>query len=306
MPDVAAFYVAQSGFSTPGGLATLYADLPMDLARLASIVRGLMIHRWEGDRFRYDIPRDRLHNDAETRYADDILAIIVGRNDEPLARRREPDDRFVGVCRDFALLYCSFLRHVGIPARLRSGFAAYLGPAGFHVDHMVTEYWDDERGWCLSDPQLADVMIAEPLRVDFDPLDIPRDRFLVAGRAWRMLRTGEADPRAFGLHFPGRIMSGEGFVAGNLLLDIAALNKMETLLWDVWGAIADIDHGITEADRELYDHIAALTADDVPFGEVRKAFVENERLRTPAMVLSLAPFNGPRDVTLREEVFADV
>src|ERR1044072_8290077 len=92
------------------GLATLYAHLPMDLARLASIVRGLMIHRWEGDRFRYDIPRDRLHNDAETRYADDILAISVGRNDEPLARRREPDDRFVGVCRDFALLYCSFLR----------------------------------------------------------------------------------------------------------------------------------------------------------------------------------------------------
>ena len=48
-----------------------------------------------------------------------------------------------------------------------------------------------------------------------------------------------------------------------------------------------------------------LTADDLPFGEVRKAFMENERLRTPATVLSLAPFDGPRAVTFREEVFAD-
>jgi hypothetical protein len=44
----------------------------------------------------------------------------------------------------------------------------------------------------------------------------------------------------------------------------------------------------------------------VPFAEVRKAFMENARLRTPATVLSLAPFNGPREATLREEVFADM
>ncbi|WP_200824058.1 transglutaminase domain-containing protein [Nonomuraea solani] len=38
--------------------------------------------------------------------------------------------------RDFALLYCSFLRHAGIPARVRIGFADHFGPDG---DHAVTD-----------------------------------------------------------------------------------------------------------------------------------------------------------------------
>ena len=104
-----------------------------------------MVHRLEGDLFQYAIPRDRLHNDAETRYIDDILRIVIARNDAPLSRRREPGERFVGICRDFALLHCSFLRHVGIPARIRSGFADYFGEDGFHFDHVVTEYWDPAR-----------------------------------------------------------------------------------------------------------------------------------------------------------------
>lgn len=85
-----------------------------------------MIHRVEGDLFAYDIPVHRLH-DAETRYFDAILTIISERNPAPLTQPREPGDRFVGVCRDFALLLCSFLRHAGVPARLRSGFADYFG-----------------------------------------------------------------------------------------------------------------------------------------------------------------------------------
>ncbi|MEK8171349.1 hypothetical protein NKH77_23495 [Streptomyces sp. M19] len=55
-PDAAAFYAAQSTFSDPGVLAPLYDELPADPARLARITRDLMIHRLEGDVFRYEIP----------------------------------------------------------------------------------------------------------------------------------------------------------------------------------------------------------------------------------------------------------
>ena len=187
-PDVTAFYATQSAFTDPGELAPLYADLPRAPARLARVARNLMIHRGEGRTFGYATPRERLHNDAETRYLDDILRIVVERDDAPLSHRREPEDRFVGVCRDFSLLHCSLLRHMGVPARLRSGFATYFGSNGFHCDHVVTEYWDPVRGWLLADAQLTDPLIVETWKIDFDPMDVPRDRFLVAGKAWRAIR----------------------------------------------------------------------------------------------------------------------
>ncbi|MFF5213193.1 transglutaminase-like domain-containing protein [Streptosporangium sp. NPDC000396] len=299
-PEAAAFYAAQSAFSDPGGLAPLYVDLPGDRVQLARIARDLMIHRLEGEPFRYAILQNRLHNDAETRYLDDILRIMVARNDAPLTQRREVSDRFVGVCRDFALLYCSFLRHAGIPARLRSGFADYFGSDGFHADHVVTEYWDQERGWLLADPQLTDPVIIDTWKVDFDPMDVPRDRFLVAGKAWQAIRAGEADPKTFGLHPPEEgPMFGEWFVAHDVRFDLAALNKVEPLLWDIWGTGAGGAREMTDATCELYDQASLVACDDVPFDAVRKLFAENEELRTPKTVLSLAPFNGPSEVTLR-------
>ncbi|MFD7541360.1 transglutaminase-like domain-containing protein [Streptomyces sp. NPDC059819] len=299
-PDAAAFYAAQSAFSDPGSLAPLYADLPDDPAQLARLARDLMVHRLEGDLFRHVIPQGRLHNDAETRYLDVILRITVERNDAPLTQRREVGDRFVGVCRDFALLYCSFLRHAGTPARLRSGFADYFGSDGFHSDHVVTEYWDKERGWLLADPQLADPLVSDTFKVDFDPMDVPRDRFLVAGKAWQAIRAGDADPKTFGLHLPEEgPMSGEWFVAHDIRIDLAALNKVETLLWDTWGTGAGGNREMTDATCALYDQASLVVCDDVPFDAARKLFAENEGLRTPKTVLSLAPFNGPSEVTLR-------
>ncbi|MFE3527055.1 hypothetical protein ACFXOD_36900 [Streptomyces sp. NPDC059161] len=167
---------------------------------------------------------------------------------------------------------------------------------------MVTEYWDSERGWLLADPELADPMVIDTWEVDFDPMDVPRDRFLVAGKAWQAIRAGEADPKAFGLHPPQEgPMFGEWFVADNVRLDLAMLNKVETLLWDIWGTEADSDDKLTDAIRELYDQTSLVASDDVPFNfnAARNLFAQNDKLRTPRTVLSLAPFNGPSQVTLR-------
>ncbi|WP_327347865.1 transglutaminase domain-containing protein [Streptomyces europaeiscabiei] len=299
-PDVAAFYTAQSAFTDPGELAPLYADLPLDPGRLARVARDLMIHRGEGETFGYATPRERLHNDAETRYLDDVLRIVVERNDAPLSHRREPEDRFVGVCRDFSLLHCSLLRHTGVPARLRSGFATYFGDNGFHCDHVVTEYWDPARGWLLADAQLTDPLIVDAWNIGFDPMDVPRDRFLVAGKAWRAIREGGADPRSFGLHPPEKgPLHGEWFVAGNVRLDLADLNRVETLLWDIWGTETEAGQELVDPVRELYDDVARVVGDEVDFGAARELFTGHEGLRTPRTVLSLAPYNGPREVTLR-------
>jgi hypothetical protein len=307
-PQAAAYYAAHSVFSDPGAFAGRYAGLPADPARLAATVRGLMVHRLEGELFRYQIPDDRLCNDAESRYTDEILRIILQRNDAPLTQRRWVGDRFVGICRDFALLFCSFLRHAGIPARLRIGFADYFGTDGFHGDHfhgdhVVTEYWDERQArWLLGDAELADPALLDAHRIPFDPLDVPRDRFLVAGEAWRRIRAGELDARRCGLRLPSRSLVGEGFVAGNVRLDLSALNRTEMLQWDLWGIGADADSGMTDEIRALYDEAARVSGDEVPFEEARRLFEQSDALRTPATVRSEAPFLGPRQVTLRRAI----
>lgn len=296
VPEVADFYATQSVFSDPGELVGWYADMPRDVGELARMVRDVVIHRLEGGIFDIPIAEDRMRDDAETRYTDDILRLMVSRDGAPLTQRREFADRFVGICRDFTLLHVSLLRHLGIPARLRSGFADYFGSDGFHFDHVVTEYWDEKRGWLLADAQVAD---PELYSVPFDVTDVPRDRFLVAGKAWQTIQAGQADPKSFGLHLPDGPMVGEWFVAGNIRLDLAALNKVETLLWDIWGTGAGGDSEMSDEIRDLYDRAAAVTAEEVPFAEARELFATDDRLRTPSTVLSLAPFNGPRQVTLR-------
>ncbi len=295
-PETAAFYTSHSTFSDPGDLADRYADLPKDAGELSRLVRDLMIHRVEGDQYGVPIAEDRMRDDAETRYTDDILRLVVGRDDAPLTRRRAFADRFVGTCRDFTLLHVSLLRHAGVPARLRSGFADYFGTDGFHFDHVVTEYWDERRGWLLADTQIADPAWY-PL--PFDPMDVPRDRFLVAGEAWRTIRAGEADPQTFGLPSSDGSMAGSWFVAGDVRLDLAALNKVETLLWDIWGTGADNDGDMTDEINVLYDEAAAVTSGEIDFAAARALFTTNDGLRTPPTVLSLAPFNGPVQVTLR-------
>ncbi|KKD04844.1 transglutaminase-like domain-containing protein [Streptomyces sp. WM6386] len=298
--EALAFYAAQSTYSDPGALAGVYADLPHDPVELARISRDLLIHRIEGGLFGHTHPTERLHNDAESRYIDDTLNILVERNAAPLSVRRELGDRFVGTCRDFTLLHCSFLRHAGIPARVRIGFADYWG-SSFHGDHVVTEYWDDERGWLLADAQLADPFVSGHWKVNFDPMDVPRDRFLVAGEAWRAIREKGADERTFGLHGPQEgPFWGERYVAGSIRLDLAALNKVETLLWDVWGE----DEGepgtpLPEPSRKFYDGVAPVVSDEISFEAAQRLFAENEVLRTPQTVTSYAPFNGPSVITLR-------
>jgi hypothetical protein len=300
VPDDLGYYSTQSGFSDPGEMAGLYADLCRDPRELARVVRELMVHRTEAGLLGFEHPRDRLHNDAETRYVDDILRLIADRDDAPLAQRREYGARFVGTCRDFTLLHVSMLRHVGVPARLRTGFADYFSTDGFHVDHVVTEYWDDDRGWLLADAELADPGITAHFPVDFDVMDVPRDRFLVAGSAWQAVRAGEVDPKEFGLPLAENPLVGEWFVAGSVRLDLAALNKVETLLWDVWGTFADSDDAMTDEIRALYDQVAGVTGGDtVAYAAARALFAGHDGLRTPATVLSLASFNGPSRVTLR-------
>jgi hypothetical protein len=102
---------------------------------------------------------------------------------------------------------------------------------GFYVDHWLGEYWKaDEQRWVLFDSELGQDE-REYCQVTIDTYDVPRDQFLVAGKAWQLCRAGQADPHCFG--FEDEL--GEWFIQDSLVQDLAALNKMELLCWDGWG-----------------------------------------------------------------------
>jgi hypothetical protein len=201
----------------------------------------------------------------------------------------------VGNCRDFSVMLTTILRHQGVPARARCGFGRYFLPDHYE-DHWVAEYWNaDEGRWILVDAQM-DALQREALDLSFDPLDVPRDQFITGGRAWQMARAGEADPETFGIHD----MHGLWFIRGNLARDVAALNKVELLPWDVWGLayVEGGDEALSAGDLAALDEMAGLSGGDVPnFERLREQYETDSRWRVPPTIRSFTP-DGPIEVAL--------
>ena len=119
---------------------------------------------------------------------------------------------------------------------------------------------------------------------DFDLLDVPRDRFRVAGDAWALCRSGGADPMTFGVD--GTDNWGIVEVLGDLLLDLAALQKIELLPWG-WYGLAEVE-GACEAEAPLIDRLAGLSsaADAGALEELRRLLAADARLAVPAETLA--------------------
>jgi hypothetical protein len=130
----------------------------------------------------------------------------------------------------------------------------------------------------LVDGQIDDVQ-RRLFGIDFDVTDVPRDGFLVAADAWQRCRAGAADPGTFGLSFLGE--AGYWWIAANMMRDAAALENVEVLPWDVWGAMPEPD-GVV--DLELFDELAAATIAPDATVDARRRLMRDERLRVPSKV----------------------
>ena len=279
-------YRTPTAMSDAGRQAPLFDALPHDVGGLARVVQGLLVHEHIAPAYGITLSAEQ-HAQAHMRRVEKILETIASQDKRPLPVARPAGERVVGVCRHFTLLHVAMLRVQGVPARARCGFGAYFEKGKF-VDHWVTEYWNEaEKRWVLVDPQL-DARQRELFKVTFDPLDVPRDQFVVAGDGWQLCRNGKADPQAFGI----LDMHGLWFIAGNVIRDIAALNNHEMLPWDIWGAMARKD---AELDLPFFDRLAELShAPDHHAGELCAAY-QDERVAVPGTVFN-AVLNRPDPV----------
>jgi hypothetical protein len=81
---------------------------------------------------------------------------------------------------------------------------------------------------------------------------------------------------------------GAHWIAGNLRLDLASLNKVEMLPWDVWGAGWEPGEQPTEGQLQFFDTVADLTVDpDARFDEVRRRYETDTSLRMDGKVLNV-------------------
>lgn len=283
----------------------MLVDIPSDRREMRRIVHGLVVHFKLDDLKALDIPDERLA-EVNSRYADTMLARLASLHQGPLSSPRPSQAQIVGCCRDFAVLLVSMARAHGIPARIRVGFATYFF-CDVKIDHVVAEIWDaNERRWRLVDAQIGDNHTDPNDGFRVDPDDIPRDRFVSAGDAWCDCMAGDDDPKSFTVR-PGAqlpMLSGFPYICHNLVLDLAALNKVEMILWDMWGLIgmgfSSRADTVESEVHELFDRVAEATIAARDHRALSRLFWNEPRLRLPETVTSVDPTTMmPRTVVMR-------
>lgn len=274
------FYTQPAKMTDAGDHAKLFDEIPSDIAAIAGTCQGLILHQHIAPNYGAHPSAERME-EVHIRPVKQLLDTVLAKDKRPLSVTRPLETRFIGNCRHFTVLMVAILRHKGIPARARCGFGAYFMP-DFCVDHWVAEYWDKAQSrWVRVDAQIDDVQ-RKLFHPNFNLLDVPHDRFQDGGYAWINCRSGKLDPEKYG------IMQEHGlwFIAGDLIRDFAALNSMEMLPWDVWGAMTGPDKPMSMEVTAFLDKVAALTQDpDRHFGELRELY-KDDRLKVPPKVFN--------------------
>ncbi|MFI5776781.1 transglutaminase-like domain-containing protein [Nocardia sp. NPDC051570] len=291
---VSTFYTSQSRFTDPRAMSRWFDGVRPDLPAIHAAVAGLVFHyAAHGDITSHGFAADRIR-EIDSRYADVLLERLHELNPGPLDGAREQTDRVVGCCRDATLLFVALARHHGIPARARIGFAMYL-TQGWALDHVVAEVWDRaESRWRLVDAEFAE-------HDEIDVLDVPRDMFLTGPQAWEQCRAGVLDPDRFVVspNRPEPFLRSWPQLTHNLVQDLAALNKHEMILWDVWGLLDDETVDTQELAPKLDALAELLQSADLALDQIEGVFAD-AALRVPETVTTISPAAlEPIRITLR-------
>jgi hypothetical protein len=288
-------YRTHSRWTDPGPFAARLREIPPDPPSVLRALTGLLMHPMLAPLQGVFVPEAAL-DDRKIRSVEGLLARVAARDGRRFDEPRPSEARVFCVCAGFARLATAVFRTHGVPARCRVGFAAYFSP-GHLEDHWVCEYRADET-WRLLDAQLDDHTRREN-GIAFSPCDVPRDQFVDASTAWRRMRAGELDPAVMGLSPLG--LTGEWFVAGDLMLDVAALNKEEMLPWEKWSIGRTLGPGSTVPAEwaARFDEVAALLSGAPDGALAARVYAEREWLRVTPTVLSFSD-GAPADVPSHE------
>jgi hypothetical protein len=280
------YWCSQSAVTYLGpSSSTAVDEVPSNPVSIREVSRELVAHYMgASDGSSGQITGERL-KEVDLRYADLMFERLLQLNNPRLSRKRSPEERIAGCCRDFAVLFVAMARHKGIPARIRVGYAAYF-QQGWYLDHVIAEVYDDKsKRWKLVEPEISEKIVASS---NFDPLDVPSDKFLTGPRAWLLARSGEINPEKFVVAPDLQIPYTRSWLSlrHHLVQDLAALNKLEMLVWDQWGILNE-DDPLQHA--KTLDQLARITVDPNCTALDISEWSLREDLKVPPTVTSYSP-----------------
>ncbi len=274
-------------WSEPGrftALGSIDHAIGSDVADVVAAVQGLLIYDTVAEPFYGVTLSPSQAATIHERFVDRLLATACAVDDRPLGEARPPEARVGARCHVYSRVTVALLRAAGVPARARCGFGAYFRQ-GWFEDHWVAEFWDASEGcWRMVDAQL-DSTWRERISFTGDPFALTPGEFVTAGHAWQAWRRGELDAGRCGLSAIDEF--GSFWIAGNLRLDLASLNKVEMNPWDVWGSGWEPGEEPTAEQLDLFDAVAELTVDpDARFAELRERYETDDRLRMDGTIFN--------------------
>lgn len=252
------YYRSHSLWTNPGEQKTMFDGIPDDIPSIVKSVQGVLIHGGLVWLYRLE-PSEEQNNGFLIRRIEELLRRVKILDNSSLTVQRPNEKRLVVNCRQFAVLTCSILRHKGIPARARAGYALYTWGREKYENHWICEYWNkDKQKWIQVDAQIDDRQ-REFMHINFNTLNMPEGKFVNAGEGWKRYRDGKANLKDFGLGGKdGWNGIGWDMVMQNVTCDAMALNKKELLPWDVNPYWQKKREEMSELDMETIEKTALL------------------------------------------------
>lgn len=279
------FYLQTSEFTELGLYRAFARELPDDIEELCLLQRHQTIHpvgllnpetRMDTAGFwgnLSEIPITSLNFEEDCfPNALSMFAELLRRNPS-YSKDRTAKDKIHITCRCQAVMLAATLKAKGIPARVRSGYTDYIRTPGSYFDHWITEYYDQDR-WVLVD---ADIH-CDP-HIDFDPNDIPRERFLTGAQAYLKLRRGElADEQLSYASWP--VTHGLAAAIRGVFYDFHCLMNHEIIFLHQPAYVSDQNFELSEAELAELDQLAELMlAPDANFDLLREIWERETKFR---------------------------
>jgi hypothetical protein len=103
------FYMRPTEMTSGCGHAPMFDELPRDVAALARVVQGLLLHEHWAPAYGVALSDDR-RSESHIRPTKRMLDQLLAYDGQPLSVGRPVDARLVGVCRHFTVLLVAILR----------------------------------------------------------------------------------------------------------------------------------------------------------------------------------------------------
>lgn len=292
------FYSKFSTFTYPGCYSAFLKSLPDNIEELGFLIRKQLIHRTtlrdgntgSNSDLKYGnmdrIPWHRLKCDDDVLITASSMVAELLRLEDGFTLQRNVENKIIVTCRYVAVLTASILKSKGIPARVRAGFAPYFAEKSY--DHWINQYWSFAKGrWVTID---VDGSLHD---LDFNPYDVPDDKFDYAANTWLCLREKKLDPEKF--VFAGD-ESGLKATIRAIFHDFHSLMNNEISYLFQPNFIANKFEELKEADFIEVDQLAELMLDpDANFSRLLDVWNSKKRFR-----LLNTPLIGDND---HEEIY---